>query len=202
MFDQYDLDKVAKALFSVRTSEKPEYERLLIRAGKRAVKPLLRAVIFVTVRQKDKTENLARSGQRSVFGESETRYMWAKITLEPIIDEAVKIIQKLGSSGTHELCATLLDADHKIRLATALILCKGNFVNGEILEATQDAIYHIGPDKKQGATVMLLGIMMVNNGDHKWRDVLEDFARKEGVSFERCVEKTINTGLIELQKYK
>lgn len=202
MPEQYDLDEVAKALFSVRTSEKPEYERLLIRAGRKAVNPLLRAVVFVTVRQKDMTKDLARSGKRSAFGESEVRYMWAKVTLEPVIDRALKIIQKIGQPATSELCITLLDPDYKIRLATTLILCKGDFVSEEVRQAAQNAIYSIGPDKKQGATVMLLGIIMANNGDHKWRDVLEDFARKEGVSFERCVEKTINTGLIELQKYK
>ena len=55
---QLDLDEVAEAYFSVRTPDRPEYARLLIRARGRAIFPLLRAVLAATARQRKHADDL------------------------------------------------------------------------------------------------------------------------------------------------
>ncbi|HID30526.1 MAG TPA: hypothetical protein EYP19_11055, partial [Desulfobacterales bacterium] len=74
---QLDLYEVAEAYFSAPTPDKLEYERLLIRARGKAIFPLLRALLAVTIRQKKYADDLARTGRDLIVGEEFARYMWA-----------------------------------------------------------------------------------------------------------------------------
>jgi len=49
---------------------------------------------------------------------------------------------------------------------------------------------------------MLLGIVMLQARDTKWRDVIEAHAQEAGLSVEQWKERTMDTALIELQKHK
>ncbi len=202
MQEQFDLGEVAEAYFSVPTSDQPEYARFLIRARGRAIFPLLRAILTITAKDRKFTDNLARAGRDSAFGEEGARYIWAGVVMESMIQDAYDVARRIGQPAKAELCRALLERDYKMRLAAALLLAMDESPSGEVQRGIQEALSYIGLDKEQGALLsMLLGSILARAGDAKWQRVIEGHARDNGLNFEEWVERTVNTVLIELQKY-
>jgi|SRR5687767_11770807 len=196
---EFDLDEVAEAFFSVRTGEKPEFQRLLIRAGNKAVMPLLHALLGVTAKYQHYTNDIARKFKRGIFGEESGRYFWAKVTFESEVKNSYDIIRRIGQPAKDELCRALMDRDYRIRLSAALLLALDEEPSSETYYGTQRSLNYLA-DPSQSLILMLLGIVFLRAGDTKWLALTENHARETGISLQEWVERTINTALIELQR--
>jgi hypothetical protein len=197
---QLDLDEVAEAYFAVRTPDRPEYERLLIRAREKAVLPLLRALLGQALQQRRMIDELSEELDATPAESGLAAYLFAKSTFEPTVDQAYDVIQRIGESAKLQLCQALGKNDYELVLAAALLLSWDESPGKAIHEAIQKALAYIkrGPD--QALVFMVLGIAMARAGDLKWQQVIEDHAQKSGLSFEEWVKRTTNSALIELQR--
>jgi hypothetical protein len=198
MREQPDIDEVAEAYFSVGTNDRPEYARLLIRAGSKAVFPLLHALLDLTLKYKHYTDKIARASEDAVFGEEGGRYMWAKATFEPEVESAYDVIRRIGQPAKTELCRALLERDYRMRLAAALLLSMDETPSSETQNRIQESLSYLA-DPSQSLILMLLGIVMLRAGDAKWGQVIDNHARDSGLSLQEWIERTTNTALIELQ---
>ena len=198
MQEQSDLDEVAEAYFSTGTFDRPEYTRLLIRAGNKAVIPLLHALLALTLKYKQYTDKIARASRDAVFGEQVGRYMWAKATFGREVEDAYDVIRRTGQPAKTVLCRALLEQDYRLRLAAALLLSMDETPSLETLNGIQESLDYLA-DPSQSLILMLLGIVMFRSGDAKWRQAVESHANGSGITPQEWIERTANTALIELQ---
>jgi hypothetical protein len=201
MYGHFDLDEIAEAYFFVGTNDRPEYLRLLIRAGSKAVLPLLHALLSLTLKYKHYTDKIARAAEGAVFGEEGGRYMLAKATFGPEVENAYDVIRRIGQPAKTELCRVLLDRDYRMRLVAALLLSMDESPSSETQNGVQESLSYLA-DPSQSLILMLLGIAMFRAGDAKWRQVIETHAQSSGISFQEWMERTMITALIELQSVK
>ncbi len=198
MYEQPDLDEIAEAYLSVGTLDRLEYARLLLRAGSKAVLPLLGALLSLTLKYKHNTDRIARAWRGAAFGEEGGRYIWAKATFEPEVRSAYDVIRRMGQPAKTELCRALLSRNYRIRLGAALLLSMDEKPSSETKNAIQESLSQLA-DPSQSLILMLLGIVMFQAGDDRWKQAIESHACGSGVNLQEWMERTRNTALIELQ---
>lgn len=199
MLENFDLDEIAEAYLSARTPDRPEYERLLIRAREKAVFPLLHALLAQAIKQKKVSGDIGRGLGMTDSGTGLAEYLYAKSTFEPEVEKAYDVIQRTGQPAKTELCRALLERDYRVRLAAALLLSMDETPSSETQNGIQNSLGYLA-DPSQSLILMLLGIVMFRAGDTKWRQAIESHARDSGTSLQEWIERTRDTALIELQR--
>ncbi len=201
MLERLDLNEVAEAYFSVRTPDRPEYERLLIRARAEAVIPLLDALFIVISEHKKHVAALVRRQRLSAKEEEGARIFLAKVIIEPIIQAAYDVVRRLGPLAQVLLCGTLLHYEYKIRTAAALLLAMNDSPDEKVQELVQLAIALLERKyKNQGILVRVLGIVLFHTGASEGKKIVEDEARSNNFTVDEWMKRMTNTALAELVK--
>lgn len=203
MLEQLDLDEVAEAYFFVRPSDRPEYERLLIRARGKAVLPILRALLAKIAVGDVHSNKLAHIGSH-ILPEKEVANVWKQITMEHVqlAYNMIERIEQTKQSAGIPLCEVLLQEGDKMRLAAAILLSMYKSPGKEIQEGVQSALRLITSEKnkQQGTLLRLLEIVLSRTGDVQWRRRVEDQARKNGLDVEQWADRAKKEAYIQLQR--
>lgn len=208
MLEQLDLDEVAEAYFNVRKPERPEYERLLIRARSEAILPILQALLTsVAASEVHIQETIKKFVPIRLYPthvERATREWWAKVSTEREVQEAYEILQKIEQTGqpvSTRLAEVLLLARYEYRLIAALLLLMYESLDKDALERVQAAFGLFSSKyRKYRKLFELTAIILAQTGDARLNNAIEDDARSRHLTVEQWIERTKMAGLIELQK--
>ncbi len=201
MLDRLDLNEVAEAYFSVRTSDRPEYERLLIRARAEAVFPLLEALLIVTSEYKKLVAILMHHERLSAREKAGARIFVAKVHIEPMMEAAYDVVRRIGPLAQVLLCGMLLHYEYKIRIAAALLLAMNTSPDEKVQELVELAMILLERKlKNQGILLRVLGIVLFHAGASEGKKLVEDEARSNNFTIDEWIQRVINTASAELIK--
>ncbi|HWS83236.1 MAG TPA: hypothetical protein VN207_03160 [Ktedonobacteraceae bacterium] len=199
MLERLDLNEVAEAYFSVRTPDRPEYERLLIRAGAEAIFPLLDALLIVTSEYKNQIVTLIRRERLSTKEADAVRIFLAKAYMEPMIEAAYDVVRRIGPLAQVLLCGMLLHYEYKIRIAAAVLLTMNNSPDEKVQKLVPLSIALLQQKyRNQGILVRVLGIVLFHTEASEWKKIVEDEARSKDVTVDEWMKQIMNTALAEL----
>jgi hypothetical protein len=201
MLERLDLNEVAEAYFSVGVPDRPEYERLLIRARAEAVLPLLDALFIVISEHKKTVAALIRRQRLSAKEADGARIFLAKAFVEPIMGAADDVVRRVGPLAQGILCGLLLHYEYKMRLAAALLLAMNDSPDEKVQELVELAIALLERKyKNQGILVRVLGIVLFHTGASEGKKIVEDEARSNNFTVDEWMKRMTNTALAELVK--
>ena len=200
MFSKTNLSESAQVYFSVAAPQRREYLVELIRGQANSVTPIISTMLSHIETQKSRVNDLVLSGKGSTIQEHDIRYMWAETTLVPFIKLGSDVIKEIGSPANQEIAHKLLISDKKTSYLVSLILHNLNPIDSETLTIVDNASQTIGPDKSKGALVLMLGLLLAENGNQKWINFIKEYCQNEHIDWDRFENLTINTILLGLHK--
>ena len=200
MFSKTNLSESAQVYFSVAAPQRREYLVELIRGQANSVTPIISTMLSHIETQKSRVNDLVLSGKGSTIQEHDIRYMWAETTLVPFIKLGSDVIKEIGSPANQEIAHKLLISDKKTSYLVSLILHNLKPIDSETLTIVDNASQTIGPDKSKGALVLMLGLLLAENGNQKWINFIKEYCQNEHIDWDRFENLTINTILLGLHK--
>ena len=200
MFSKTNLSESAQVYFSVAAPQRREYLVELIRGQANSVTPIISTMLSHIETQKSRVNDLVLSGKGSTIQEHDIRYMWAETTLVPFIKLGSDVIKEIGSPANQEIAHKLLISDKKTSYLVSLILHNLKPIDSETLTIVDNASQTNGPDKIKGALVLMLGLLLAENGNQKWINFIKEYCQNEHIDWDRFENLTINTILLGLHK--
>lgn len=198
--ERTELYEIARAFLSVRKLEQPEFERLLIRAKAEAIPPLLRALHSMIGMQRLRARRLARQARRSKRGMELFRAWWAQICVEPLLDAANDVIQRIGPEAQLALVKSIVQPSASIQIEAALLLEKSGEISMEAEQAIEPLLAVLAIDRKKRfkTLIVLLGIVLTRSGDVRWRTEIEEWAAKRGSTLSEYADRMRKMAILEL----
>lgn len=202
MLDNFDLTEIAEAYFSVPTPHRIEYQRLLIRARDNAVQPILRAMLIQLERTRSQANDLGRRGRNSAFGETEARYIWAKVTVEKMLEDAHEIFRRIDERAYTHFPILLLESANKQVLIVAMLLQMAPTLSENTIADLGQRIRNLSPEpgEERKFAIMLCGSILAQAGNRQWQQLIAEHSHQMGLTPDEWKTKTWNSALIALQK--
>lgn len=167
-------DDLAEMYLLARPDDRIEYSRILIRYQKLTVGPLVNSIILIT-------NYLFRMIQGKTDLPEEPRQISPDI-VDPIIDAAYIIIQKLGEIGLLEVCSMLSGPSRRIQIVAGLLLLKFTDLNLQYLELIESILQKVSGDVFYENLVALMVLILGKAGNARMQANLARLAQVNEIS--------------------